>query len=127
MSKRKLFLNGFLIIIAGLGILAGVILTKQIQNIKEKAFSGYSSNIGTPQNVSSPLTFAEPTDVPQNDSLISDSSSQGLFYKFAKRYQNTKPEIQKISIPDINMNGAVFYVYSTSNDTTYVFSRFENL
>ena len=128
-SFKKIFrvplaAEGFWIVVALLGILAGVILTGQIQNIRNKAFTGYSTST---QNFSSPLTYANPSDIPQNDSLISDKSSQGLFYTYAKRYQNARPEIQKVSISSIGMTGSVFYFYIPNIDTTYLFSRFENL
>ncbi len=120
--------EGFWIVVALLGILAGVILTGQIQNIRNKAFSGFSSNVGgNTTNVSSPLTYANPSDIPQNENLISNLTSQGLFYTFAKRYQNSKPEFQKVSIPYINMAGSVFYLYNPSTDTAYLFSRFTNI
>ncbi len=122
-------MKGFWIIVAILGIAAGIILTRQIQSIRNRAFTGYSTNTQNPTTTKSPLTFASPYDIPQNDALISNSTSQGLFYTFAKRFQNSKPEIQKVSIPssNINMTGSVFYLYLPSVNATYLFSRFENM
>jgi hypothetical protein len=118
----------FWVIISILGIISGVFLIKGVQYFYNKAFSGYSSSLGSSAvDVNSPQTYANPSDIPTNDSLISDDSSQGLFYKFAQQYLNDKPEYQYVSLPYINMEGKVFYKYDADNDTTYFFSRLTNM
>lgn len=111
------------------GVVAGLVLVKQEQDKRGKAFTGYTvTGGGKTSDVADILTYAKPGDIPQRDDLGSEDSVRGVFYQLAKQFGAISHlEYQKVADPTLLLQGKVFLFYDETFNRTYIFSRIENM
>jgi hypothetical protein len=111
-SKFKIF--SFLFLVAGLVV--GVTLIKQKQNIFTKAWSGFISN----------LSLAPQSAVTKFETDPAAYETKKLFHNLLALY-NDSSEIQNIDVPEFGLKGVAFLKYDENLKKTFVFTRIENL
>jgi len=127
-SRTPLYIGLVLFVLVVGGLVTSLILIQKNEDNRNRAFSGYSTDVnGQVSNVSENLHFAGKDDIPENDALISQTTTRGLFYLYARQFKNDAPEFQEVKIPTLAMSGKVFYLFDKGTNTAYLFSRFENL
>lgn len=117
---------GLLVVLVGMAVL--LILIRRNQDIRNKAFTGYSltTDAGNSSRTDV-LQFASPGDLDVRPELENTSSSLGLYYTLSHLYQNDHPEMQRVTEPTLHITGKVFMQFDVLIDKTVVFMRLENL
>ena len=116
MNKLKLFLPVLLLV--G-GLVAGVTLVLQNQDLRSKAFTGFGINT---TNVSQSI-IDNPSPL---SSIPADSSSaQYLYHELAQTYPTAAT--QNIQQDGVELTGTASLAYDEEIDTTLVFIRLENV
>lgn len=126
-SHRKIQ-SFFPIIFLGIGLVVAVVVVKQQQDVRNKAFTGYTATTSSgTTNTNDVLTLAKPQDLPQDNDLASEQSVRGAFYFLTHQFKEATPQYQFVSLPDLSIQGKVFFIYKADENQSYVFSRFENM
>ncbi len=111
------------------GMVAGLVLIKEQQDRRGKAFTGYIvTGGGKTSDVTDVLRYARQGDIPQRGDLVSEESVRGIFYQLAKQFGSIwHLEYQKVADPTLLLQGKVFLFYDEALNKTYIFSRIENM
>ena len=99
------------------GLVTGVVLVKQKQDIFTKAWTGFTSNLEI---------FRKQPAITEFQADPKALETKKLFHNLLALYNDTS-EIQNIDIPEFNIKGVAFLKYDDKLQKTFVFSRIENL
>ena len=116
-SSRKVISYLLLVI----GLVVGLVLVNQKQNIFTKAWTGFTANL---ENIARQLTLNPTT----TEFKIEESAeaTKKLFHILLAQYSG-KAEIQNIDLPKFGISGVAMLKYDETINKTFVYSRIENL
>ena len=112
-SKLKIISSLVLVI----GLVVGLTLVNQKQNIFTKAWSGFTSNLDI---------FKKQPVITEFQTVPKALETKRLFHSLLALYNDTS-EIQNIDVPEFNIKGVAFLKYDEKLQKTFVFTRIENL
>lgn len=109
---------GVSLLLSTAGLAAVVIASRSPQNIFSKAWSGVETNLAN-------LGLVKPTQPNPLLGLPEDNSAKTLFTRLHVLYWDA--EAQNIDIPQFNVKGVAFVKYDPAVNSTFIFSRLENM
>ncbi|MBI5358091.1 hypothetical protein HZB69_00470 [Candidatus Amesbacteria bacterium] len=105
------------VLLLAIGLVVGLTLVNQKQNIFTKAWTGFTTNLDIFRK--QPISTEFQTDP-------NAYQTKKLFHNLLALY-NDSSEIQNIDIPEFNLKGVAFLKYDEKLKKTFVFTRIENL
>ncbi len=111
------------ILLLVVGLVVGLTLVNQKQDIFSKAWSGITTNL---ENLKKQLSLTPQPLISEFQADPKALETKKLFHNLLALYNDTS-EIQNIDIPEFNIKGVAFLKYDEKLQKTFVFSRIENL
>lgn len=109
---------GMSLLLSTLGLVVVVVVAQSPQNIFSRAWSGFQADLAN-------LGLVKPTQPNPLQGLPDDNSAKTLFTRLHFFYWDA--EAQNIDIPQFNIRGVAFVKYDPAVDSTFIFSRLENM
>lgn len=118
-SKLRIISSLVLIV----GLVVGLTLVNQKQDIFTKAWTGFTTNL---ENLKKQLSLTPQPVATEFQTDPNAYQTKKLFHNLLALY-NDSSEIQNIDVPEFNLKGVAFLKYDEKLKKTFVFTRIENL